>query len=212
MPDCGSFIYDIGASMISTEKLHALGIGPEWSEPLTTTFTTFGISDAKEQAAFIGQCSHECNHFKTLEENLNYRPETLQALFGHKFKPEEIPLYAHHAEKIANRIYANRMGNRDEASGDGYRFRGRGCIQLTGHDSYWHFGQAVGQDFVMRPELVATPMYAALSAGWFWKTHGCNDLAEAENWVGLTKRINGGTFGLDERIKLTQHALAVLGA
>ena len=198
--------------MISAEKLHALGIGPEWSEPLTTTFTTFGISDAKEQAAFIGQCSHECNHFKTLEENLNYRAETLQSKFGHKFKPEEFAIYAHHAEKIANRIYSNRMGNRDEASGDGYRFRGRGCIQLTGHDSYWHFGQAVGQDFVMRPELVATPMYAALSAGWFWKTHGCNDLAEAENWVGLTKRINGGTFGLDERIKLTQHALAVLGA
>jgi len=168
--------------MLSPEKLHALSIGPEWSEPLTTTFATFGINDVKRQAAFIGQCSHECNHFKTL------------------------------AEKIANRIYASRMGNRGEESGDGYRFRGRGCIQLTGHDSYWHFGQAVGQDFVMRPELVATPMYAALSAGWFWRTHGCNDLAEAENWVGLTKRINGGTFGLDERIKLTQHALAVLGA
>ena len=198
--------------MLSPEKLHTLGIGPEWSEPLTTTFATFGINDVKRQAAFIGQCSHECNHFKTLEENLNYRAETLQSKFGHKFKPEEFAVYAHHAEKIANRIYANRMGNRDEASGDGYRFRGRGCIQLTGHDSYWHFGQAVGQDFVMRPELVATPMYAALSAGWFWKTHGCNDLAEAENWVGLTKRINGGTFGLDERIKLTQHALAVLGA
>ena len=130
--------------MIAPEKLHALGIGSEWSEPLTTTFATFGINDVNRQAAFIGQCSHECNHFKTLEENLNYRPETLHALFGHKFKPEEIPLYAHHAEKIANRIYANRMGNRDEASGDGYRFRGRGCIQLTGHDSYWHFGQAVG--------------------------------------------------------------------
>ena len=199
-------------SMISAEKLHALGIGPEWSEPLTTTFATFGINDAKEQAAFIGQCSHECNHFKTLEENLNYRAETLQSKFGHKFKPEEFALYAHHAEKIANRIYANRMGNRDEASGDGYRFRGRGCIQLTGHDSYWHFGQAVNQNFVMRPELVATPMYAALSAGWFWKTHGCNDLAEAENWEGLTKRINGGLFGFEERKQLTQHAIAVLSA
>ena len=212
MPDCGSSIHDIGASMITAAQLHQLGIGPEWLEPLEHTFTTFGISDAKEQAAFIGQCSHECNHFKTLEENLNYRPETLHALFGHKFKPEEIPLYAHHAEKIANRIYANRMGNRDEASGDGYRFRGRGCIQLTGHDSYWHFGQAVQKDFLTEPDLVATPMYAALSAGWFWKTHGCNELAETQNEEGLCRRINGGTFGLDERIKLTQHALAVLGA
>jgi putative chitinase len=198
--------------MIAPEKLHALGIGPEWSEPLTTTFATFGINDVNRQAAFIGQCSHECNHFKTLEENLNYRPETLHALFGHKFKPEEIAVYAHHAEKIANRIYANRMGNRDEASGDGWKFHGRGCIQLTGHDNYWHFGKSIRQDMVAHPELVATPMYAALSAGWFWSTHGCNDLAEAGNEEGLCKRINGGTFGLAERINLTKHALAVLGA
>jgi len=196
--------------MISAEKLHALGIGAEWSEPLTTTFTTFGMNDARKMAAFIGQCSHECNHFKTLEENLNYRPETLQKLFGHKFKPEEIAIYAHHPEKIANRIYANRMGNRDESSGDGWKFHGRGCIQLTGHDNYWHFGQAVGQDFVKNPQLVATPMYAALSAGWFWKTHGCNELAEAQNWEGLTRRINGGTFGLQERISLTTKALSIL--
>ena len=196
--------------MISAEKLHALGIGAEWSEPLTTTFTTFGMNDARKMAAFIGQCSHECNHFKTLEENLNYRPETLQKLFGHKFKPEEIAIYAHHPEKIANRIYANRMGNRDESSGDGWAWHGRGCIQLTGHDNYWHFGQAVGQDFVKNPQLVATPMYAALSAGWFWKTHGCTELAEAQNWEGLTRRINGGTFGLQERISLTTKALSIL--
>ena len=195
---------------LHAEKLHALGIGAEWSEPLTTTFTTFGMNDARKMAAFIGQCSHECNHFKTLEENLNYRPETLQKLFGHKFKPEEIAIYAHHPEKIANRIYANRMGNRDESSGDGWAWHGRGCIQLTGHDNYWHFGQAVGQDFVKNPQLVATPMYAALSAGWFWKTHGCNELAEAQNWEGLTRRINGGTFGLQERISLTTKALSIL--
>ena len=196
--------------MIAPEKLHALGIGSEWSEPLTTTFATFGINDAKEQAAFIGQCSHEYNHFKTLEENLNYRPETLHALFGHKFKPEEIPLYAHHAEKIANRIYANRMGNRDEASGDGYRFRGRGLVQLTGHDNYWHCGQAVGQDFVMNPDLVATPTFAAMSAGWFWQTHHCGSLID--NQEQLCKRVNGGLIGLQDRIAQTQNALAVLTA
>ena len=198
--------------MISAEKLHALGIGSEWSEPLTTTCVTYGINDVNKQAAFIGQLSHECNHFKTLEENLNYRPETLQRLFGHKFKPEEIALYAHNPQKIANRIYSSRMGNRDEASGDGWKFHGRGCIQLTGHDNYWHFGQSIKQDMVAHPELVATPMYAALSAGWFWQTRGCNDLAEAQDWVGLTKRINGGTIGLDERISLTKRALDVLGA
>ena len=196
--------------MISAEKLQKLGIGPQWAEPLTTTFTSFGIDDVKKQAAFIGECSHECNHFKVLEENLNYRAETLQKLFGHKFKPGEIEVYAHHPEKIANRIYANRMGNRDESSGDGWAWHGRGCIQLTGHDNYYHFGQAINKDMVKEPQLVATPMYAALSAGWFWKTHGCNELAEAQNWEGLTKRINGGLFGLEERVRLIHQAVAEL--
>jgi len=196
--------------MITPEKLHALSIGSEWLEPLEATFKRFGIDDVRKQAAFIGQCSHECNHFKVLEENLNYRAATLERLFGHKFKPEEIPQYANQPQRIANRIYANRMGNRDEASGDGWLYHGRGCIQLTGHDNYWHFGQAVGQDFVKNPAPVAHPMYAAMSAGWFWATHGCNPLAEAENWVGLTKHINGGTIGLEERIKLMQQALQIL--
>lgn len=198
--------------MLSPEKLHALGIGVEWSEPLTTTFVTFNIFTVKEQAAFIGQCSHECNHFKTLEENLNYRAETLQKLFGHKFKPGEVELYAHNPVKIANRIYANRGGNRDEASGDGARFHGRGCIQLTFFDNYHHCGLALNQNFVMHPELVATPMYAALSAGWFWNTHGCNLLAQNGNDEGLCKRINGGLFGLNERNDLTRKALAVLSS
>ena len=198
--------------MITVEKLHALQIGPEWVEPLNATIQKFSIFTVKEQAAFIGQLSHECNHFRTLEENLNYRAETLQKLFGHKFKPGEIDLYAHNPIKIANRIYANRGGNRDEASGDGHRFHGRGCIQLTFHDNYWHCGQALGQDFVMNPQLVATPMWAAMSAGWFWGTHGCNQLAESGNEEGLCKRINGGLFGLNERIDLTAKALAVLSA
>ena len=194
--------------MISLEKLHKLGISAEWSEPLTTTFVKFGMVSPKEQAAFIGQCSHESNHFRVLEENLNYRADTLQKLFGHKFKPGEVELYARQPVKIANRIYANRMGNRDEASGDGYRFRGRGVVQLTGHDNYWHCGQALDQDFVMNPDLVATPMFACLSAGWFWSTHGCGKLVD--NAEQLCKRINGGLIGLPDRILQTQNALAVL--
>ena len=101
------------------------------------------------------------------------------------------------------------MGNRDEASGDGYRFRGRGVIQLTGHDNYWHCGQSIHMDFVAQPDLVATPMYAAMSGGWFWKTHGCNVLADQKDWVALTKKINGGTIGLEDRIALTNHAASV---
>ena len=198
--------------MITAEKLHALQIGPEWVEPLNATIQKFSIFTVKEQAAFIGQLSHECNHFRTLEENLNYRAETLQALFHTHFKPEEYVLFAHNPQKIANRIYANRGGNRNEASGDGYLYRGRGTIQLTFHDNYWHCGQALGQDFVKNPDLVKTPMYAAMSGGWFWATHGCNQLAESGNEEALCKRINGGLFGLNERIQLTAKTLAVLSA
>jgi putative chitinase len=120
--------------------------------------------------------------------------------------------YGRNPKKIANMVYSSRMGNRDEASGDGYRFRGRGCIQLTGHANYFHAGQALGADFVMEPDLVATPKYAALTAGWFWSTHDCNRLAENADWTGLTKKINGGTIGLQDRIAHTNQALAVLSA
>jgi len=194
--------------MISPEKIHNLGIGGEWAEPLMATFTKFGVIDPKEQACFIAQCSHESNHFRVVEENLNYRAETLQALFGHKFKPEEIQSYAHNPQRIANRIYANRMGNRDEASGDGWRFRGRGLLQLTGHDNVWHCGQALGQNFVINPDLLATPMWAAMSAGWFWQTHGCGKLVD--NAEQLCKRINGGLIGLEDRKLQTEKALQIL--
>ena len=197
--------------MISAEKLHALGIGSEWSEPLTTTFVKFGMVSPKEQAAFIGQCSHESGHFKLLVENLAYRAETLMKLWPKRFPTmEEVNKYARQPEKIANHIYANRMGNRDEASGDGFRFRGRGLVQLTGHDSYWHCGQALGQDFVMNPDLVATPMFAALSAGWFWSTHGCGKLIDSPEQ--LCKRINGGLIGLEDRKSQTEKTLQILGA
>jgi len=196
--------------MITAEQLHALNIGPQWVEPLNATIQKFSIFTLKEQAAFIGQLSHECNHFTVLQENLNYRAETLQALFHTHFKPEEYAVFAHQPEKIANRVYANRCGNRNEASGDGFRYRGRGCIQLTFHDNYWHCGQALGQDFVANPDLVSTPLWAVMSSGWFWATHGCNQLAQAENEEGLCKRVNGGLNGLSSRIELTKKAYQVL--
>ena len=146
-----------------------------------------------------------------LEENLNYRAATLMKLWAKRFPTLEVAnAYAGNPKKIANMVYASRMGNRDESSGDGYRFRGRGCIQLTGHANYFHAGQALGVDFVADPDLVGTPKYAALTAGWFWSTHKCNELAEAADWIGLTKKINGGTIGLDDRVKHTNEALAVL--
>jgi len=199
--------------MVNSEQLKKLHIGVEWVDALNETFNTFGIATQRQQAAFIGQCGHECGNFKVLKENLNYRAVTLMKLWPKRFPTLEIAnQYAGQPSKIANKIYSNRMGNRDEASGDAARFIGRGCIQLTGHANYFHAGQALGVDFVMEPDLVATPKYAALTAGWFWSTHNCNNLAEAADWVGLTKKINGGTIGLDDRIKHTNEALVVLGS
>lgn len=196
--------------MVNAEQLQRLGIGIEWVPALNDTFTKFGIATVKQQAAFIGQCSHECGNFKILEENLNYRAATLMKLWPKRFPTQEIAnSYEKNPKKIANMVYSNRMGNRDEASGDGYRFRGRGCIQLTGHANYFHASKACGVDFVMDPDKVATPQYAAMTAGWFWSTHGCNPLAEVEDWINLTKKINGGVIGLDDRIKQTQRAVAV---
>jgi putative chitinase len=199
--------------MVNAEELQRMHIGIEWAPALNDTFAKWGIATPRQQAAFIGQCGHECGNFRILEENLNYKAATLMKLWPKRFPTLEIAnQYAGNPKKIANMVYANRMGNRDEASGDGYRFRGRGCIQLTGHDNYFHAGKALGVDFVMNPDLVSTPKYAALTAGWFWFTHGCNELAQNANWTGLTKKINGGTIGLNERISHTQLALGIIDA
>jgi putative chitinase len=202
--------------MVTPEQLERLHIAPYWADALNATFQRFGILTPRQQAAFIGQCGHESANFKVLEENLNYRAATLLKLFPRTerrqwgFTPEEAASYERRPKKIANRIYANRMSNRDEDSGDGYRFRGRGCIQLTGTANYHHAGKALGVDFIMEPDLVATPQYAALTAGWFWDTQKLNAIAESGNHLALTKKINGGTIGLDDRIKHTNYALDVL--
>jgi len=197
--------------MVNSQQLTKLKIDPKWVDPLNETFARFDISNPNRQAAFIGQCGHECGNFRILEENLNYKAATLMKLWAKRFPTLEIAnQYAGNPKKIANMVYANRMGNRDEASGDGYRFRGRGCIQTTGHANYFHAGQALGVDFVMEPDLVASPKYAALTAGFFWSTHGLNELADKQDHKSITKRINGGYIGLADREEHTRMALAVL--
>jgi len=197
--------------MVNAEQLAKLQIGAQWVDALNETFQRFGINTLNQQAAFIGQCGRECGNFRVLEENLNYKAATLMKLWSKRFPTLEIAnQYAGNPKKIANMVYANRMGNRDESSGDGYRFRGRGCIQTTGHANYYHAGQALGVDLVMNPDLVASPQYAALTAGFFWATHGLNPLAEQQNHELITKRINGGLIGLDDRLKRTKDALAAL--
>jgi putative chitinase len=202
--------------MLNADQLKKMHIGEEWVDALNETFERFQIDTPMRQASFIGQCSHESANFKVLEENLNYRAATLLKLFPRTakrtwgFTPEEATAYERQPKKIANRIYGNRMNNRDEASGDGFRFRGRGILQLTGAANYHHSSKALGVDFIMEPDLVATPKYAAMTAGWFWNTHKINQFADVQDWVTMTKRINGGTIGLDDRIKHIMQALQIL--
>lgn len=197
--------------MVNAEQLKQLHIDPKWVDPLNETFQRFEILTPRQQAAFIGQCGHECGNFRMLEENLNYRAETLMKLWPKRFPTLEFAKqFERNPKKIANTVYANRMGNRDEASGDGFRFRGRGCIQLTGSANYYHASKALGVDFIMEPDLVATPQYAALTAGFFWNTQKLNPIAESGNNLALTKKINGGTIGLSDRILHTNQALALL--
>jgi putative chitinase len=197
--------------MVNAEQLQRLHIGAEWVDALNETFTRFNLTTNNQKAMFIGQCSHECGNFRILEENLNYKAATLMRLWPKRFPTlEKANEYSGNSKKIANSVYSSRMGNRDENSGDGYRFRGRGCIQLTGHANYFHAGKALGVDFVSEPDLVATPKFASLTAGWFWSTHNCNAPSDALDYTKVTRIINGGTIGLDDRIKHTQMALAVL--
>lgn len=196
---------------VTAEQLKKLHINPDLEPMFNGTFNVWGISLPVQQAAFIGQCGHESANFTKLEENLNYSAERLMKIWPKRFPTlADAQPYHRNPRKIANKVYSNRMGNRDEASDDGWRFRGSGWLQLTGHDNFYHAGKKLGEDFVMNPDLVRTPKFAALTAGWFWATHGCNQLAEAQDWANLTKRINGGTIGLADRIKHTNEALAVL--
>jgi len=203
--------------MVNAEQLRQLKIDTALVDPFNETFERFGIVTPAQQASWIGQCGHECGNFRIMEENLNYRAPTLLKLFPQTpkrvwgFTPESAAAYERQPQKIANRIYGNRMGNRDEASGDGFRFRGSGFLQLTGMNNFYHAGQALGVDFIMQPELVRTPMYAAQTAGWFWQTHRLNQYADSGDILTMTKRINGGTIGLEDRKKHIEHALHVLG-
>jgi putative chitinase len=194
---------------VTADQLKKLKINPDLAPVFNKTFERWGILTPRQQAAFLGQAGHECGNFKILEEGLSYAADRLMKIWPKRFPTMEIAnKYARNPKALANYVYANRMGNRDEASGDGYRFRGSGWLQLTGHDNFYHAGKACGFDYVMNPDLVRTPEHAALTAGWFWATHNCNKLAEAGDWTGLTKKINGGTIGLEDRVLHTRMALA----
>lgn len=174
----------------------------KWADAIQATCDKFEIHTPERQAGFIAQCAHESGMFKAVKENLNYSDKALLGVFPKYFNAENVQNYARQPEKIANRVYGNRMGNGDEASGDGFKYCGRGLIQLTGKDNYKRFSDAVGVDFVANPELVEQPQYAVMSAGWFWSANGLNKFADTKDIVGMTKHINGGIIGLDHRTEL----------
>jgi putative chitinase len=191
-------------------QLQELGIDDQWEIPLNQVFVKYEINTPKRQAAFIGQCSYESVNFTHLQENLNYSAQRLMQVWPSRF-PYIIAAepYAHNPEKLANFVYAGRMGNLED--GDGYTYRGRGLIQLTGREMYANCGNSLGVDLIDNPDLLLTPQYATLSAGWFWGKRGLNDLADSGDIETMTRRINGGTTGLDERIAKITKALQVLG-
>jgi len=198
--------------MIESQLL-ALGIDGKWLEPLLKTFEKYEINTPRRQAAFIGQCGHESASFKVLRENLNYSAKGLVATWPSRFPNIDFASeYERKPERIANKVYGGRADLGNTEDGDGWRFAGKGLIQLTGRNNYKTCGDALGVDLIANPELLIEPEYAALSAGWFWNKRGLNALADNEDWTTITKRINGGSHGLQDRIDRTHKAMDILGA
>jgi putative chitinase len=184
-----------------------------WCEALNKILPDYDINTPQRVAAFIAQSAHESGGYTALHENLNYRPETLRRVFPRYFPDDATAQqYAHKPEMIANRVYANRMGNGPESSGDGFRYCGRGLIQLTGHDNYQNFADSVSMDVTQVPEYLQTFEGAVQSACWFWENNNLNQYADSGDILTMTKRINGGTIGLEDRQNHYNQALQVFGA
>jgi putative chitinase len=183
-----------------------------WYEALEQLLPDYDINTPQRVAAFIAQCAHESGGFKFIKENLNYKAASLRKVFP-KYFPDDASAaaYAQQPEKIANKIYGGRMGNGPEASGDGYKYCGRGLIQLTGKDNYTRFAQSLEISPEEVAEYLKTFEGCAQSACWFWEANNLNQWADKGDILTLTKRINGGTIGLEDRIKHYNHALHVLG-
>jgi putative chitinase len=194
------------AEIIKTDISHADALLPG----IESAIQFADLSTPNRLAAFLAQCGHESGGFKYMEENLNYKAESLVRTWPSHFNEENANEYAHNPEKIANRSYANRMGNGDEESGDGWKYRGRGFLQLTGKANYGHVSSDMGFDFVSEPDAIATPEGAAITAAWFWKKHNLNHYVDNNDFVQMTKIINGGTLGLEDRVARFNHAMSVL--
>lgn len=210
------------------ELLKAAGVkSPEsWASAVESALARFEITSQKQVAAWIAQTAHESGGYVLLQENLNYSADGMATIWPNRFavlgpdkkpikkdgknQPNKFALALHRKpEMIANVVYSARMGNGPIESGDGWKFRGRGLKQLTGKANYTKCGEGLGMDLISKPDLLLQPQYAALSAAWFWVENKCGPLADAGDFVGLTKRINGGTIGLQDRQKRYEAVLSV---
>ena len=207
-----SFDFEFNADQVR-ELLKGNSETDEWFEAMEEILPFYEINTVNRVAGFIAQCAHESNNFRVLQENLNYSSKALDAIFGKYFvrAGRNAKEYHRQPEKIANVIYASRMDNGDTASGDGWRFRGRGVIQLTGRHNYTKFGDSLSITAEQAIKYVKTKKGALESACWFWDTNKINRYADKQDITGMTKRINGGTIGLADRKKHYKHALEVLG-
>jgi putative chitinase len=184
-----------------------------WFDVLSQLLPDYEINTPQRIASFLAQCAHESGEFVFIKENLNYKAATLLKVFPKYFPDLALASqYAGKAERIANKVYANRMGNGTEESGDGYRYCGRGLIQVTGHDNYMWFADSIQVTPEEASEYMETFEGAAQSACWFWETANLNTLADRGDIKAMTKTINGGYIGLEDRISHYEHALHVLGA
>jgi putative chitinase len=183
-----------------------------WYNALAQCLPDYDITTPQRIAGFLAQCAHESGGFTAIKENLNYQAATLSKVWPRLFPPDVAAQYAHNQEKIANRAYGGRMGNGPEESGDGFRFCGRGLIQITGRNNYQAFADSLQMDINDVPAYLATFEGAVQSACWFWEANNLNAVADAGDITRMTKIINGGTLGLDDRTRRYQHALQVMGA
>lgn len=182
-----------------------------WYQAFLDILPSYDITTNLRVAAFIAQCAHESAQFTVLEENLNYRASSLQKVFPKYFPNAELAQqFANKPEAIANRVYANRMGNRDSTSGDGYKYRGRGLIQLTGYNNYIKFAESMDINIEDALDYVVTFEGAVYSACWFWQTNNLNRLADSGDMIAITKRINGGVNGLEDRMAYYKPILITL--
>ncbi|MGH8559690.1 MAG: glycoside hydrolase family 19 protein [Methylococcales bacterium] len=203
--------------MITKEQLSELlesNTHPEQlAEVFNRVFPKYDITTGHRGAGFIAQCGHESRDFTKLEENLNYSAERLHEVFRSRFPTlQSAQPYGHQPEKIGNKIYGDRLGNGPESSGDGYKYRGRGAIQLTGHDNYQAFAKDIARSIDETVTYCETLEGAVESACWFWKKHGLNATCDQDDITRMTKIINGGTIGLDDRKARYEKAKKVLPA